>query len=195
MKTVQLFWRRWYYICICISYLGIYIPPCLGATESRNLCVLFQWFLWRPTYVVPSQIRTGELPMHDSPSRLWPAEVNDGNFACRHDYPMRFFNRQWLLKVLYDQLKYTKRIHMGSRVDRISSHRGRHPGHEQRRLILHGGHLDRPEKLHTRGGKRRSRAIIDAVMEWPRVPRYKMNTRSFLSRYCFLVNARSKNTA
>ena len=73
------------------------------------------------TDIVPSQIRNGDLPMHDSPSQLWPAEVNAGNFACRHDYPMRFFNRQWFLKMLYDQLKYMNRFHMGSRVDRISS--------------------------------------------------------------------------
>ena len=37
---------------------------------------------------------------------------------------MLFFNRQWFLKVLYDQLKHKDRIYLRSRGDRIKSIKG-----------------------------------------------------------------------
>jgi 2-polyprenyl-6-methoxyphenol hydroxylase-like FAD-dependent oxidoreductase len=41
------------------------------------------------------------------------------NTAHRHGYPMLFFDRQWALQALYDQLQHKERVLLRSKVDRI----------------------------------------------------------------------------
>ncbi|KPM40526.1 hypothetical protein AK830_g6053 [Neonectria ditissima] len=42
-----------------------------------------------------------------------------GHMEKRHGYPMVFFDRQWLLQVLYSQIKHKEKVVLQSQVDRI----------------------------------------------------------------------------
>ncbi|KAF2997209.1 hypothetical protein E8E14_001370 [Neopestalotiopsis sp. 37M] len=47
-----------------------------------------------------------------------------GHMAKRHGYRILFFDRQWLLQVLYDQLKHKDRILLKKKVSKVESHLG-----------------------------------------------------------------------
>ncbi|KAH7033741.1 FAD binding domain protein [Microdochium trichocladiopsis] len=101
------------------------ITPPVGASIGlmpNGLLVLDQIGCYEAVRKVAESANNGEAYTRDPNGR--PLSVQRSLFqhlGKRHGYEILFFDRQWLLKVLYDQLRHKDRVRINQRVQKITT--------------------------------------------------------------------------